>query len=119
MDKPHKKLDVWKVSMELVTETYRLTSRFPSEERFGLISQLRRAAVSIPGNIAEGAARNGVKEYRNFISIARGSLSELDTQFNISLNLGFVDSKACSQIDGLLVRIDKMLYGLLKQLSRS
>jgi len=69
---------------------YRLTAAYPNEERFGLVSQMRRAAVSIPSNIAEGAARDSDNEFRNFLSIARSSLSELDTQFDLSYDLGFV-----------------------------
>ncbi len=83
MDKPHKKLDVWQTSMKTTLLIYKLTSRFPEEEKFGLISQMRRAAVSIPSNIAEGAGRQGKREFRNFLSVAQGSLSELDTQLGL------------------------------------
>jgi four helix bundle protein len=76
----HKDLDVWKKSMNLVVLIYDITSKFPSDERFGLTSQMRRAAVSIPSNIAEGAARKGDKEFIQFLMIALGSLSELETQ---------------------------------------
>jgi four helix bundle protein len=75
--------------MTLVEEIYRITATFPDSERFGLTSQLRRAAVSIPSNIAEGAARRSTAEYLRFLSIARGSLSELDTQLQIAVRLGF------------------------------
>ncbi len=85
MDKPHKKMKVWQEAMRAVREMYRLTNLLPSEEKFGLISQMRRAAVSIPCNIAEGAARRGKKEFKNFLSIAQGSLSELDTLLKESL----------------------------------
>lgn len=112
MDKPHKKLDVWKLSMELSRAVYRLTAGFPSEERFGLVSQMRRAAVSVPSNLAEGAARVSTSEFRQFLSIARSSLSELDTQLDLSLELGFITEQARSDIDRLLTRIDKMLFGL-------
>lgn len=112
MDKPHKKLDVWKLSMELTREVYRLTADYPAEEKFGLVSQMRRAAVSIPSNLAEGAARSSNNEFRNFLSIARSSLSELDTQLDLSRNLGFITAQAREAIDALLTRIDKMLYAL-------
>ena len=78
--KPHEQLDAWKYGMQLVKAVYQMTSTFPMEERYGLAQQMRRAAVSIPSNLAEGAGRNGVKEYVQFIGIARGSLAELETQ---------------------------------------
>ena len=118
MDKPHKKLDVWKLSMELSRVVYRLTTGYPSEKRFGLVSQLRRAAVSVTSNIAEGAARDSNNEFRHFLSIARSSLSELDTQLDLSQDLGFVTETSRSEIDRLLTRIDKMLYAL-HQLKKS
>ena len=112
MDKPHKKLDFLKVLMQLSRTIYRLTAGYPSEERFGLISQMRRAAVSIPSNLAEGAARSSNNEFRNFLSIARGSLSELDTQLDLSEELGFITEHSRSEVDRLMTRIDKMLYAL-------
>lgn len=89
MEKPHKKLDVWNLSMEIVEKIYKTTSSFPSHERYGLTSQIRRAAVSVPSNIAEGAARQTPKELINFLHIAQGSLSELDTHLDIAKNLDF------------------------------
>ncbi len=86
---PHKQLEAWKISMELVKAVYSITSAFPAEERYGLSQQMRRAAVSIPSNIAEGAARSSAKEYAHFIAVARGSLAELDTQIRIAQMLGF------------------------------
>jgi four helix bundle protein len=112
MEKPHKKLDVWRLSMELSRRVYRLTAGFPGEEKFGLVSQMRRAAVSIPSNLAEGAARSSNNEFRNFLSIARSSLSELDTQLDLSRQLDFITEKARTEVDVLLVRVDKMLYAL-------
>jgi four helix bundle protein len=85
----HKDLDVWKKGMELVEMVYTITTNFPDSERYGLTAQMRRAAVSIPSNIAEGAARKSNKEFLQFISIALGSLAELETQYFISLNLNF------------------------------
>ena len=114
MDKPHKKLDAWKLSMELVSAVYRVTSRFPSHEAYGLTNQIRRAAISIPSNIAEGAARQTKKEFIKFLHTAQGSLSELDTQLEIALNLGYIDKGQRDEIDGSLSRIDKMLTGLIR-----
>ena len=114
MEKPHKKLDVWRLSMALSQAVYRLTAVFPSEERFGLVSQMRRAAVSIPSNIAEGAARSSTNEFRNFLSIARSSLSELDTQLDLSRDLGLISEISRAELDRLLVRVDKMLYALYR-----
>jgi len=79
MERPHKKLDVWQIAMSLVAEVYRITETLPASERFGLTNQIRRAAVSIPSNIAEGARRNTKKEFINFLYMAQGSLGELDT----------------------------------------
>lgn len=118
MEKPHKKLDVWKLSMELSRTIYRLTADYPGEERFGLVSQMRRAAVSIPSNLAEGAARSCINEFRNFLSIARGSLSGLDTQLDLSQQLGLITETSRSKVDGLLTRIDKMLYALYQSKRR-
>ena len=89
--KTHKDLDVWKKAMELAKEIYLLTSNFPKEEIYGLSSQMRRASVSIPSNIAEGAARNSDKEFARFLYISLGSLSELDTQIILSKDLGFIN----------------------------
>ena len=90
----HKDLDVWKLGIELVTKIYEITSRFPTTEQFGLTSQMQRAAVSVPSNIAEGAARNSEKEYIHFLYISLGSLTELETQLIISEKLGFLDNKS-------------------------
>jgi four helix bundle protein len=87
---PHKNLEAWKVSMLLVEEIYKITRQFPSEERFGLISQMRRAAISVPSNIAEGAANRTKAQFGNFLSVAIGSLAELDTQLEISSRLNYV-----------------------------
>ena len=117
MEKPHKKLDVWKAGMELALATYKFTAKFPIEEKYGLTTQMRRAAVGIPSNIAEGSARQGKKEFRNFLSIAQGSLSELDTQLEIAFLLEYIDSEKLQKVDNLMVRIDKMLTGLIRSLT--
>lgn len=89
--KCHEDLEIWKKSINLVKEAYVITRNFPKEELFVLISQMRRVAISIPSNIAEGAARKSKKEFANFLSISLGSLSELETQFIISEELEYLD----------------------------
>jgi four helix bundle protein len=88
--RPHEKLDVWNKSIELVIAVYKATERFPKDERFGLTSQIRRAAVSIPANIAEGAARDSQKEFAHFLSNAQGSATELETEWLIAHKLGYL-----------------------------
>ncbi len=123
--KTHKDLDVWKESMTLAKEVYRLTTNFPKEETFGLASQMRRAAVSIPSNIAEGAARNSTKEFIQSLYIALGSLAELETQLLLARELEFVPEKPpcitdhpspAASLDGSLEQIRRMLLGLIKYL---
>ncbi|RLD99324.1 MAG: four helix bundle protein [Aquificota bacterium] len=116
MEKPHKKLNVWKKAVELSILVYRVTEGFPKSELYGLVGQMRRAAVSIPSNIAEGAARKGSKEFSYFVNVARGSLSELDTHVEISRGLGFLSNSDAEVLDEMMGEIDKMLYGLVKQL---
>ena len=87
----HKEMDVWKRSMDLVETIYKVSTQFPKEEIYGLTSQIRRSAVSVPSNIAEGAARKSDKEFIQFISIAMGSLSEVETQYQLSVRLGFIE----------------------------
>ena len=113
MAKPHEQLDAWKFSMELAKSVYQMTAAFPAEERYGLAQQMRRAAVSIPSNIAEGAGRNGVKEYVHFIGISRGSLAELETQMQLAVMPGFTtaDHAAFDFAD----RTGKLLTGLHKK----
>ncbi|HEY3166232.1 MAG TPA: four helix bundle protein [Candidatus Binatia bacterium] len=93
MEKPHKKLDAWKLSMDLVIDIYQITEKFPKGERYSLIDQIRRAAISIPSNIAEGAARQTKKEFANYLHMAQGSLSELDTQLDLAKRLGYLDDE--------------------------
>jgi four helix bundle protein len=116
MEKPHKRLDVWQQAMRTVKNVYELTNTLPTDEKFGLVSQMRRAAISIPCNIAEGAARQGKREFKNFLSIARGSLSELDTQLELCLLLNYVNDDHLKGILDQLERIDKMLTGLIRSL---
>ena len=93
-NRPHYKLEAWKEAMALVSATYRVTQGFPKEELYGLSSQLRRSAVSIPSNLAEGAARQGPKEFAQFLNIAMGSISELETQLLIAVDLGYLPKDA-------------------------
>src|SRR5918996_4877328 len=117
MEKPHKKLEAWKQSMDFVVEIYKATEGLPSQEIYGLTNQIRRAAVSIPSNIAEGAARQTRKEFVNFLHMAQGSLSELDTQVEIARRLGYLSETALAKLDAHIERIDKMLSGLIRQQS--
>jgi four helix bundle protein len=110
----HKDLDVWKVSMEFVTEIYEITKDFPKSELFGLSSQIRRAAVSIPANISEGSARQTSKEFNQFLHIALGSASELHTLITIAYNLKYI--KEIDKLEDKLTRISKMISGLIKSL---
>ena len=119
MEKPHKRHVVWQESVSLVGEVYRMTKRFPAQERYGLTSQLRRAAISIPSNIAEGAARNTKRDFANFLHNAQGSLSELDTQLDIAQTLAYLSSSERDLIGQRLVAIDRMLTGLIKSVKRS
>jgi len=113
MEKPHKKLKVWQLAMDIVTDVYRLTEAFPSEEKFGMSSQMRRCVVSIPSNISEGAARNTHKEFINFLHIAQGSLAELDTQLEIALRLELTNQESWKNMNAKLIEEDKMLSGLI------
>ncbi len=89
----YRDLRAWQEAMNLVTEVYRVTRTFPKDELYALVSQLRRAAVSIPSNLAEGHGRNSRNEFRQFIGQARGSLSEVETQLEIAKNLGYINSE--------------------------
>ncbi len=118
MEKPHKKLEAWKQSMDLVIDIYRTTESFPSQEIYGLTNQIRRAAVSIPSNIAEGAARQTKKEFSNYLHMAQGSLSELDTQIELARRLGYLNDGDWKVLDRQMERIDKMISGLIKHLNQ-
>ena len=114
--KSHKDLDVWKRSMDLVFQVYKTTETFPKHEQYALTSQLRRAAVSIPSNIAEGAGRKNRKEFIQFLYVALGSLAELDTPLIIAGKLGYLPS--IEPFETAIIDIKKMLNGLIAYLKR-
>ena len=107
--RPHEKLFIWRESMAIVGVMYQVTKSFPAEEKYGLVSQLRRAAVSVPSNIAEGAARGSDKDYRRFLYNARGSVAELETQLQIAEHLGYASE---AQTDELLDRLSNIASGI-------
>jgi four helix bundle protein len=110
-------LEVWKKSMNLVEETYKLARAFPGEERFGLVSQIQRAAVSIPSNIAEGHGRRSTRAYLNHLSISYGSLMELETQIQIAHRLDYIDHNSLRQMLDKTSEIGRMLNGLQQSLN--
>ncbi|MFA5393396.1 MAG: four helix bundle protein [Candidatus Ratteibacteria bacterium] len=114
--RPHKKLEVWQKSIELTEIIYKITSLFPKEEIYGLTNQMRRCAVSVASNIAEGAARNSTKEFLQFLSISQGSLSELDTQLEISLKLNYLNERNYKDTVSLTTTTFKLISGLVRKL---
>lgn len=107
---------MWQRSIDFVTEIYRTTEAFPKDEIYGLISQIRRAAVSIPSNIAEGNSRRSKPDYLQFLKIARGSCAEIETQLIISKNLGFLNEDDYLKLNQQIIEISKMLNGLINSL---
>jgi len=116
--KSHKDLLVWQKSIEFVTILYTITKQFPKEELYTLISQIRRAGISIPSNIAEGAARSFKKEFIQYLYIALGSASELETQLIISRNLNYLPAETFDSLISSLTEIRMMLIGLIKSLKK-
>jgi len=114
--KHYKELLVWQKAMELVTEVYRAAATFPKHEEFGLASQLKRAAVSIPSNIAEGQGRLSVGEFKQFLGNARGSLFEVETQLLIARNLGLINVTESQKIHELIKKCGRLLNGLIRSL---
>jgi len=108
----HHDLVAWQVAVDLVSMLYQATEAFPQKEAFGLTAQIRRSAVSVPSNIAEGAARATKKELAHFLTIARGSLSEIDTQLTIAKNLGYLNDDR--ELQAVLDRVFGLIGGLLK-----
>ncbi len=114
--KSHKELIVWQKSIVLCEEVYKLTEHFPQREVYALASQMRRAAVSVPSNVAEGRSRGTTPDYRHFLHIAYGSVSELETQLFLSKRLNFCSEAQYSSIDSLLTEVSKMLRAMIKKL---
>ncbi len=114
--KTHKDLEVWKKSIDLVTEIYKVSRNLPKDEQFGLISQMRRAAVSVPANIAEGFGRKTTGELKQFIGIAKGSLAELETLLVISKNLGYIDLENQKLFDNRISEIFRIIGGLSRKI---
>ena len=110
----YKELIVWQKAMDLTAGVYKLTQKLPKEELYGLSNQMRRAAVSIPSNIAEGQSRNSSKEFCQFLSIARGSKSELETQLQLCVKIGYLGDSDITSLMELLEEISKMLVALIK-----
>ena len=112
----YRELKVWQKGIELVKMVYRLTQSFPKSETYGLASQMQRAAVSIPSNIAEGQGRQHTGEFRQFLHIAIGSAAELDTQLVVALELGYVTAENAQPLFDLILEIRKMTYALINKL---
>jgi four helix bundle protein len=109
---PYKQLNLWKKAIELVFQIYKTTGKFPGHEQYGLASQIRRSAVSIPSNIAEGHGRSSEKELIRFLDIAKGSIFELDTQMEIAKQLNYIEPQEFEHISELLDETSRMLTGL-------
>ena len=116
--RPHQKLDLWRKSIDLAVSIYRQTEAFPKEERFGLTQQLRRAAVSVASNVAEGAARGSSKEFRKFLYYSQGSASEISTQLMIANRLNYLSKDDHDQLEKDVDDVGRMITGLSKSLSR-
>ena len=114
----HKDLRVWQQSIEMVTSIYLMTKAFPKDELFGLVSQMRRAAVSVPSNIAEGYARGSDKEKLHFLRISSGSMSEIETQLLLSLNLGYVSQEDFDELSEIVTSVWKQLNALISSLKK-
>ena len=114
-----KELKIWQAGIELTLEVYKLTESFPEEEKFGLISQLKRAAVSIPSNIAEGAGRGTNRDFSRFLDLAIGSCNELQTQLILSGNLGYLSEENVERIEQQILEIKNMTFRFKQKLNQS
>lgn len=114
----YKDLLIWQKGIEIVKDVYNICNELPKEEVFGLQSQLKRASISIPSNIAEGYGRNYTNSYKNFLSIARGSLMELETQLILAVELNMIDNKSNEKIFNLIIEENKMLNAFIKSISK-
>jgi four helix bundle protein len=117
--KSFRDLLVWQRAVALVTDVYRVSKRWPKDERYGLISQIRRASVSVPSNISEGHCRASRGEYLQFLGHARGSLAEVETQVEIARNLGFLDGEDFTRLSGSIDEVSRMLRSLIHSLQQS
>ena len=115
--KSYRDLIVWQKSMDVETLIYKLVKQFPDDEKFGLISQIKRSSVSVPSNIADGYGRNYTKDYIRFLNIARGSLYEMQTQLQVALNLDFIVEEDLNEINSLSVEVEKMLNSLINKIA--
>ena len=116
--RPHQNLDLWKRSVDFVVAIYRLTEHFPKEEKFGLTSQLRRAAVSVAANVAEGAAKTSTRDFRRYLSNSQGSTSEIETELLIALRLNYLDEADYLILSKDLDDVGRMITGLSRSLQR-
>jgi four helix bundle protein len=116
--KTHKDLDAWKDSIKLVTELYRITKEFPKEELYGITSQIRRAAVSVPANISEGSARGYSIEFARYLRIAQASLAELETLLIISSQLDYLKEDTFNTMKGMIFKINAQISGLIRSLKK-
>ena len=114
-----KDLIAWQKAMDLVVEIYRATASFPADERFGLTVQLRRAAVSVPSNIAEGQGRGPSQDFVRFLAIARGSVQEVDTQLTIALRLGYLQPEQHEPLVAMIAEVAKIINGLIRSIPSS
>lgn len=115
----YKELIVWQKSMKLTSEVYRIASMISNSEQWGMVMQLKRSAISIPSNIAEGYGRSSQKSFANFLKIARGSLFELETQLLLTVNLGFINESILSVGLGLIIEISKMLTAIISRITKA
>jgi four helix bundle protein len=113
----YKELRIWQKGMSLAKSVYRLTVRFPAEEKFGLSAQMRRAAVSVPSNIAEGQARHGTREFLQFLSHTSGSLAELETQILLSADLGYCSAADVKLVSDEITEMQKMVAAIRRKLA--
>jgi len=114
--KGHRDLEVWREGIALVEGVYNLTKNFPDDEKFGLTSQLKRAAISVPSNIAEGAARNSDKEFLQFLYIAQGSIVEIETHLIIAEKLRFISAKQNIEAEQQRNKVARLLFGLIRSI---
>lgn len=109
---PHEKLEVWRIAKSLATHVYQVTARFPKEERFGLVDQMRRASVSVMSNLAEGCGRTSARDQAHFSQMAFGSLLELDAQFQLALDLGFLTESDYQKVRQSILELVKKISAL-------